>query len=357
MPSIREIADRHLQQVKPAGENHVQSRCPFHNTKSGTPFSMNVQTGMWICFSCGVSGSLGSFLGKMGYTREQINSCLKGAKLDDVMTDVLRKLGLGRKKWSTLPEYVLGAYEGCPTSLLDAGFSMDLLREHDIGYDRIEDRITFPIRDHLGQLVAVSGRARDKWKEPRYKVYDEVFKALFADGDYEPKTKLHIYGLHTIYAERYYGKEPQPPLIIVEGYKGCLWMRQGGFHHTVALMGSLASHMQIWLISRLRGPYYIMLDHEPGKSFADDKNRFAALKIAEQLAPAGDVYVCQYPEGSKIGTSPDDLTPDQAAQVMESAKTLPGLFVSTPSNNQWKRKSPYVVQQVPRSRFQSPSPR
>jgi len=345
--SIKDTAEKHLQNVKPAGEDHLQARCPFHHTKSGTPFSMNTRTGLWICFSCGASGSFGKFLGKMGYTRDQIDVFIKTARLDSAVTSMLRGLGLGRKKWSTLPEYVLGAYDGCPIDLLEKGFTMDTLQDADIGYDRIEDRITFPIRDYLGRLVAVSGRAREDWKEPRYKVYEDAFRALFADGDYEPKTKLHVYGLHSIWAERYYGKTTQP-LVIVEGYKGCLWMRQMGLTHTVALMGSLASQMQIWLISRLRGPYVVLLDHEPGKNFPDEKDRFAAGEIIRRLSKAGDVLLAEYPEGSKAGTSPDDLTQKEAVQVVRDAKSLAHLAVCEQTKQPWKRSNGNArIQQVP----------
>lgn len=349
--SVKDIAARHLQRVKPAGEDHLQSRCPFHQTKSGTPFSMNTRTGMWICFSCGASGSFAKFLYRMGYSRDQVDEYVKTARLDDTVSEMLRTLGMGRKKWSTLPEYVLGAYDGCPIALLEAGFEMGLLYEHDIGYDRVEDRITFPIRDYLGRLVAVSGRAREKWKEPRYKVYEEPFKALFDDGNYEPKAKLHVYGLHSIYAERFYAKDRTklPPILVVEGYKGCLWMRQLGYTHTVALMGSMMSQMQGWLLSRLPGPYYVLLDHEPGKNYPDEKKRCAAYTIAERLSPAGEVKVCTYPEGSKVGTSPDDLSQEQADLVVGTARSLADLAVCEATATPWKRKvrTAHVVQQVP----------
>lgn len=348
--SIQDIAGRHLQHVKPGGDEHLQARCPFHATKSGTPFSMNTRTGMWICFSCGASGSFAKFLYRLGYSREQVDAYVKTARLDDTVSEMLRTLGMGRQKWSTLPEYILGAYEGCPTSLLDAGFEMETLYEADIGYDRVEDRITFPIRDYLGRLVAVSGRARENWKEPRYKVYDDPFKALYADGVYEPKVKLHLYGLHSIYAERYYARDRSalPPVVLVEGYKGCLWMRQLGHAHTVAMMGSMMSRMQAWLISRLPGPYHVMLDHEQGKNFPDEQRRCAAYEIAKRLSRAGEAKVCSYPDGSKEGTSPDDLTREQADQVVGAARSLADLAVSAIPVTPWKRRiTKHVLQQVP----------
>src|SRR5262245_51878114 len=39
-----------------------KARCPFHNSQSGTSFSINVDTGGFHCFGCGKSGDIISFI-------------------------------------------------------------------------------------------------------------------------------------------------------------------------------------------------------------------------------------------------------------------------------------------------------
>ena len=317
-PEIRRITDEYLKKVKPAGRDDIVAECPFHDTKSGRPFSISLKTGLWICFSCGAQGNLTQFLTRHGVTQEQAEK--RVGKMPSALPEKFRMSRDLKKEWSVLPEYVLGAYRQCPTSLLEAGFDMDILQDHDVGYDRVQDRITFGIRDYLGHLVAVSGRACNNWVEPRYKVYTEEFAGIV--DDYEPSTKMHIYGLDTVYPERVNNKSDEP-FILVEGYKGCLWMRQRGFRHTVAIMGSTFSQHQEWLIERLPGPYYVMLDWEPGKQFPDERGRCAAVKMTERLCRAGQVFIVEYPEGSPDGTSPDDIENSHTIeQMVNSAKTL-----------------------------------
>jgi DNA primase len=336
--SVRDVATKHLQGIKPAGEGQLQSRCPFHNTKTGTPFSINTKNGMWICFSCGESGSFPKFLRKLGYTQEQVGRILSDTALDVGMPDPIRRRLDAKKTWKILPEYVLGAFDSCPNDLLTAGFTMETLREADVGYDSREDRITFGIRDYLGRLVAVSGRARQGWIEPKYKVYDSIFEPLFEDHEYKPQNKLHVYGLDTFYPRRFYqAGGHQPPLIIVEGYKGTLWLRQQGFSDVGGLMGSTLSASQCKVLSRLTGPFYVLLDNEPGKAFPDDKGRCAAVRVALQLSAAGPAFVCQYPEGSPEGTSPDDLKDKDIINVILATAKTPAQLAVRKDTTKWTR--------------------
>jgi DNA primase len=333
--SLRSIAGGLLKDAKPSGDDHYLSKCPFHHTKSGRPFSLNVRNGLWICYSCGVTGTLPKLLLRLGFSRERITSVLANVELGQAPDAKERLRTELRKGWTILPEYVLGAWDEIPQDLLDLGFTREILVAHDVGLDRMEDRITFPIRDYLGRLVAVSGRARSRNAAIRYKVYDAVFD-VFAERKYDPKSKLHVYGLHTVYPERFWkpGVE-HPPLIVVEGFKGCLWMRQLSFTHTVGLMGSMLSRSQAVMLGRVKGPYYVMMDNEPGKAWPDDRGNCAAVKIARALSVYGPARICAYEEGAPEGTSPDDLKTDQVERMLQAAVPPGQAYVNT--SNQWRR--------------------
>lgn len=284
---------------------------------------MNTTDGTWRCYSCREGGSIGWFLKKIGMSRHVAEETISALRLEPSMPRI-RQVALLRKGWSTLPEYILGTYDFCPTSLVAAGYAPDFLQEHDVGYDKQEDRITFAVRDHTGRLVAISGRATQSWQFPRYKVYES---SHFADvvKDYIPEVRRHLYCFHRVYAHRYFHDpeqdEPLPPLVIVEGYKGCLWLRQLGFEHTVALMGDVASYYQLGLLGRVKGPYIILLDHEPEKSLPDKNGYSKASTLAKKLSISGPALIGQYSEEKPEGTSPDDLTKNEIQHIIETALT------------------------------------
>ena len=127
-----------------------------------------------------------------------------------------------------------------------------------------------------------------------------------------------------MFPERYFssGKE-QPPLVITEGYKSTLWLRQLGFPHAVGLHGSSATPSQLRMLGRLNGPYYVMLDNEPGKGSPDKYRRCAAVDLVRKLQWSGRAYICRYPEGASTGTAPDDIREtEELRDMISSAKTL-----------------------------------
>jgi phage/plasmid primase-like uncharacterized protein len=50
-------------------KGNAKGRCPFHNSKSGKSFSVNLQSGKFFCFGCGGSGDMIGFVRKRyGFT-------------------------------------------------------------------------------------------------------------------------------------------------------------------------------------------------------------------------------------------------------------------------------------------------
>jgi ribosomal protein L37AE/L43A len=314
---VRQVAEKYLVNIKSSGDDNLRAQCPFCESKRA--FIMSQENGLWVCFSCNERGGLASFLRRMGLSRESIEKFVKALGSRPEMPEYIRrKLSLS-EDWQILPEWILGAYDTCPTQLTDAGFSEDILYRHDVGYDSNEDRITFALRDYLGRLIGVSGRAYEDSQIPRYKIYTDVYESLVPG--YSPKTRSHLYGFHDVYAERYFSPDIDEPIIVVEGYKGCLWMRQMGFRHTVALQGSSMTKSQERMLTRVRGPKYILLDHEVGKSISDRFGSSQTVTIARRLANSGRVLLCDYGDVEE-GISPDDLSQNEALEILNNAKTL-----------------------------------
>lgn len=337
---IEKVASAYLDNVRPSGEDGIRATCPF--CESARSFVMSLRNGLWLCYSCGEKGALVTFMRQVGMTRKQIDRITSGIRSDEPLTQQQKTRRMLRQGWSVLPEYLLGAYDHTPQELVDLGFDPGLLRAHDVGVDEIHNRITFAVRDPLGRLAAISGRARSDSTFPRYKVYDASPPNLpprppphRAAGefygvvkDYVPDNRKHLYGMHTVYPSRFF--EPagdHPPLVITEGYKSTLWCRQLGLTHAVGLQGSSMTPSQQRQLGKLLGPYYIMLDNEAGKAFPDRNGRCAAVDIAQSLRRSGKVFICLYGEGRPVGSAPDDIRePEELTQMVLEAKTLGQLY-------------------------------
>ena len=333
---VQHVANEYLQNVRPTGEGNLRATCPLCGSRRA--FIINTETGLWICFSCAARGALQQLLYKLGFTRKQVDRLVTKEDLIPKLPEFARRKAALKEDWAVLPEYVLSSFDECPVKLLDAGFEMDFLQSQDIGFDRKENRITFAIRDYKGRLIGVSGRAHSPVQYPRYKVYDKVFESIVPD--YKPLTRKHLYGFHDVYAATYFSSpDDYLPIIIVEGYKGCLWLKQMGYTHTVALQGSSLTREQRRAVEKVRGPKYVLMDNEPGKSYSDQRSECAAVKIASQLSKTDRAYLCQYPDQMEVGTSPDDLTKEEVESIINNAKPIGHFRAHQQSQNtSWRRR-------------------
>jgi len=293
--AVEYTANRFLRRFSNSGDECIRSNCPFCESKKA--FVMNKDSGVFLCFSCESKGALPQFLIRMGCSKSEIDS----------VVDNLPRIRKRQKKddsYCILPEYILGAYSWCPNKLVRAGYSPKFLMENDIGYDRLQSRITFPIRDIKGNLVAISGRADNDNMYPRYKVYVDELRHI-VDG-YKPRNRHFLYNLHSI------DLSSDKPLFIVEGYKACLWMKMHGCD-AVALQGSGMTKSQYSQLISIRKKTLVFLDHEYGKQIPPQSKevQHAALNIARKLEPYNQVEMVVYPEGSPERYSPDDLTGDE----------------------------------------------
>lgn len=336
---VDQIAQDHLEGVR-IKAHFVSASCPFHGTDRHPSFWLERSSGRWGCFSCGAGGSGIEWLLKdLGVRKPGIEHILTEAKKDRKKTAAIAKLQKAKKARADfagthiLPENILGLWNQCPVELLDAGFEMEVLQRHSIGYDDKRMRITFPIRDIKGSLIGISGRSvNDSW--PKYKVYQGPHDAIDDDGktvrrlgelgEWFPTytstdIRNHLYRGNFVYQKCYDGDSDGDYLIVVEGYKACLWLVQMGFENTVALMGARMSQTQERLIRRMGVPTYVLLDNnEAGHDGADS----ACRRLGNCTFP---VYRCWYSEGYGEETQPDDLSDEDEIQaVLESATRAAG---------------------------------
>ncbi|OWQ48848.1 DNA primase [Roseateles noduli] len=284
---IVDIVGRHVD-LKKAGINH-KGLCPFHGEKSPS-FTVSPSRQTYHCFGCGQHGNAVGFLmehlgiGFIDAVKDLAQQAGMQVPEDDrspqdrerekaqkqrqaTLTEVLAKAGQHyRQQLKANPraiEYLKGrgltgqialqfglgyAPDGW-RSLANAFPSYDdpllvetgmVILQDDPGkseaeqrrYDRFRDRVMFPIRNVLGEVIGFGGRVLDKG-EPKYLNSPET--PVFHKG-------RELYGLY----------EARPQMrrrgyaLVVEGYMDVVALAQHGFGNAVATLGTActAEHVQ-----------------------------------------------------------------------------------------------------------------
>jgi DNA primase len=331
---VDQIAQENLRLVR-IKEDFVSAACPFHKEgqESHPSFWISRETGKWGCFSCPALGScLKWLLKELGLKSLKIEAILEDAERDAVKNEGVFKAKArlrARKSFKgehTLPDALLGVFDWMPNELVEQGFDPKILKEHDVGYDKRNDRITFPIRDLFGNLLGISGRATRPGEQPKYLVYngrhESGGKTVNGElGEWYPDysnegVRDHLWRMDKCYQR--INRSNTEQLIVVEGYKACLWMVQQGWTNTVALMGARLSPAQERIIRSLGPETFVLLDNNyAGKSGSE--------KICQTLAVGSfPVYRCHYPSQYDEDTQPDDLDEQELNAVLSNATRVGG---------------------------------
>lgn len=311
---VREIAKKYLSRVKMSGPENLMAICPFHRKPGGgeekTPsFAINSVNGLWFCHSCKARGNLRSFLKNVGVSPFIIVKQYQGI-LDEVAKRIPKPPNPLQPKVlvdDPIKESLLGVFEKCPLALVNEGFEENTLRAFDIGFDDVHQRITFPLRDLAGKLVGISGRTVLEDDAPRYKVYTDEY----AVWDLPPRKQIDkshlIWNAHNVYPVTLFEKIES--VVLVEGFKACMWVWQSEIKNTLALGGSYMSDQQQWILERMGVPVFLMLDN-------DDAGRKGTEYIGGKLSKSLPcVRIVEYE-----GHQPTDISPNQVHQALSQAK-------------------------------------
>ena len=146
-------------------------------------------------------------------------------------------------------------------------------------YDFFRNRVTIPIRDGQGRLIAFGGRALDdspqKYKNSRY----DKGHVLFGLSE----ARAHI--------------KNRGRAIIVEGYLDAIKMWQNGFKETVASQGTALTLAHLKLLSHTTGLAYLLFD-------GDSAGQNATLRILSDVMNVPELRL-------KVVSLPNDLDPDE----------------------------------------------
>lgn len=320
---IQELVGRYVA-LKPSGKGTWKGLCPFHQEKTPS-FQVSETKGLCYCFGCKSGGDIFTFLQKiegiefrealerlaqetgvelpqykgrssasketlqvLELTQAYFHTHLGGEALQYLLgrgltPGSIEQFGLGYApgSWEGLIKY-LHSHGASPQEGLEAGVLME--REGRF-FDRFRHRVTFPILDPLGRIVAFTARALAKDDQPKYLNSPE--SPLF-------KKSLLLYG----YPQARQTIRERRRVVVVEGLFDVIALHQMGFSEAVGVLGSSLAAEQAHLLKRAdAAELYLSFD-------ADGAGRKATLQSLNlEIARSFVVYAVLL-EGGK---DPGDL--------------------------------------------------
>lgn len=247
--AIEQVLARYglLEKLRRSGDT-LSGPCPLHGGKNPTTFRVNVARNCWICFGkCQTGGSIVDFVSRM----ERVGIREAGLLLQEWFqlehSDVPFPPAEPRLVTPQVPEHnaVLGfSLTGLDQQhryLKQRGLSDATIRTFGLGlcsHGTLNGWIAIPIHNAAGQIVAYAGRwpGKPQSGEPKYRLPRGFRKSL------------ELFNQH-----RAAQVDANEPLVVVEGFFGCLRVWQAGHHRVVALMGSMLSPPQEQRLVELTG--------------------------------------------------------------------------------------------------------
>jgi len=279
-----------LERVKIRGYE-IHASCPFPErhltgTDKHPSFSVNVEKGVYNCFSCGTHGIIEELVAKTRKcTINEAISLLAGIGFDRL------SVTLEDRKKETFPEVI-------PEAILSY-------------FDKIEDEfaeiymgdiegiycLIYPVRNQYGELVG--GVARSV--EGRY------HKVLW-----NMSKKQYFWGLERV--------KPNKPIVVVEGVGDAISIRKSCTKNVVALLGMAVSEEHVEKLLELSSDFIIWLDKD--KAGITGLNRI--VKMMENRANMR--YVDPWKSLPKDCKDPRDVYdlygPEMIRAIIDEAKTF-----------------------------------
>ncbi|MGO8697801.1 MAG: CHC2 zinc finger domain-containing protein [Limisphaerales bacterium] len=324
--SIERVLEHYglLDQFKRSGDS-LSGSCPIHKGSNPTQFRVSLSKNIWNCFSeCKHGGNTLDFIAKMENVsiHAAAQKAIEWFQLDpnamsaDREQEAERPAETPRESDKPRPrpskdappandnsapnkplKFRLEKLQSDHPYLAERGLTPETIATFDVGFcskGMMADRIAIPIHNANGLLVAYAGRFPGEPEEgtPKYKLPQGFRKSL------------ELFNLDQAIKE-----PPEKPLIIVEGFFGCMKLHQHGCRKVVALMGSTMSSAQEELIrthTNAHSRAIVMLDE-------DDAGRAGREDIALRLAKFLFVKVHIF---EQEGRQPEQLSADEVTTAL-----------------------------------------
>lgn len=242
--------------IKIGGEidTHFLLFCPFHYNTRTPACEIDKSNGMFICFSCGESGSLVDMIMRTTNRNYFEASRLINSKKNDIDIEhiineqidapsespefdmnLIRRLHEDLKNNSQAREYFLGR------SITDSS-----MQEFMLGYSTKQHMVTVPVFDEFNKCLGFVGRS--------------IEGKAFKNSSGLPKSKV-LFNLN---------KCKHTSIIVVESSFDAIRLNQVGFN-AVATLGATVSRYQISLLQRYANSIIICPDNDDAGAKMIDK--------------------------------------------------------------------------------------
>jgi DNA primase len=307
------------------GTDSLNGPCPIHKGSNPTQFRISISKNIWNCFSeCKHGGNVLDFIARMDDVSihaaalkaiEWFNLDPEAMSVDSnqeaTASDETPKADAPRPKpVAKSAPVVENAAPNAPLKfrldklerehpyLAERGLTLETIVDFGVGYctkGMMAEHIAIPIHNVKSEVVAYAGRFPGEPAEdtPKYKL---------------PKGFRKMQELFNI--DRAIREPADKPLIIVEGFFGCMKLHQFGYRKVVALMGSTMSATQEALIKQHtdRNSHVIIMFDE------DEAGRVGRDEIAVRLAKFVFVKIHAFEQEDQ---QPDKLSAEEAKGLFE----------------------------------------
>ena len=304
---------------------YYKGNCPFHHERTPS-FTVSPHKDIFYCFGCHIGGDVISFIAKIEncsqlqaarHLIERYQIIVPESSKDEkgegeerkrytalcslvaewAHNQLLQYKGpldylLKRKiELQSIKNFTLGYFPGGPnplkqllnlakqhTFLAQDFMQARILLEGKSGlYSPFEERIIFPIKDHLGYTIGFGGRIF-KPEDERAKYYNSHDHPFFNKGSL-------LFGLDK--AKK--SIQEKEAAFLVEGYMDAIMMVQQGYSHTVATLGTACTQEHLKQLSRYTPRLYITYD-------SDSAGQKAIIRMLELCWQVNlDLYVISLP--------------------------------------------------------------
>ncbi|HEY4382718.1 MAG TPA: DNA primase [Acidobacteriaceae bacterium] len=314
---VRIIGD-YLKLRKTGAQNYT-GLCPFHKEKTGS-FSVNATHGYYYCFGCHEKGDVFNFVMKMESLSfpEAVRAVATKAgiplpKREFSSPEEAREAGL-RRQLLDIHEAATQYFEAALKSpeaarareyLTSRGISPETVKTFRIGYApddfnvmrdalkphfneetmrasglfsakdqadgspgpmyaRFRRRITFPIANEAGRVIAFTARALDATDDKGR----EVAKYLNS-----PETALYTKGQVLFNLDKAKGEMRKSDFaVLVEGQMDCISVYMAGIHNVLAVSGTAFTETQVRLLARFTRRVIVNFDPDTAGAAATEKS-------------------------------------------------------------------------------------
>lgn len=358
--NIVDVVSQYVQ-LKKRGKNYF-GYCPFHDERTPS-FSVTEEKQIFHCFSCGKGGNVFTFLMEIDGVpfAEAVKKTAELGNMEDVdiqlpqenaspaqgKKDELKKAHEEAAAFyhQILMNTLIG--EAALAYLYNRGFTEETLQEFQIGYsppdrtathqmlkargfseqilqetgifsdrtdgqllDRFSSRITFPLRDEKGRVIAFSGRILPAVKSE-------------ADGEEEEKPFHEAKYLNSpegiLFSKRDFlfnfdkarrNMRSSSEAVLFEGYMDVISAWQAGVHNGVASMGTSLTEEQVRILRKVVSSLVIAFD-------GDRAGMEASKKAIDFLEQEKSFDLAVFPLAA--GMDPDEFIQEKGAEVFVSA--------------------------------------